>query len=609
MSLNPTMNKTLLHNRRRFRAAAFTLISAVVAVAVPACGGGSGSAASAVTPTVASAATATPVKHVVVIFQENVSFDHYFATYPKAANPPGQPAFTGAGNTPAANTLLTPLDAAHGFVPLTGIDLLHDNPTAANAANGPSAINPFRLDRTQAATADQNHEYDAEQKAFDAGRMDLFPATVGTPDTAATTALTPPLNTPGLVMGYYDGNTVTALWNYAQKYAMSDNSYGTTFGPSTVGALNLIAGQTNGVIATNVAAASSGTNLDGEVSNDAHGGMTVTGDPQPLGDACTTRDAVRLTGINIGDLLNAKGVSWGFFEGGFDLTLTNANGTTGCKRSSTSPFTRQAKTDYIAHHQPFQYYASTANLTHARPSSLAAIGHTYQADGTTLDPANHQYDLHDFYDAVSAGNYPAVSFLKAPGDQDGHAGYSSPLDEQAFIVNVVNFLQKQPDWANTLVLISYDDSDGWYDHQRSPIVNASTLTSAAAAVTINGLNVAGLGDFLDGAGVCKTGLGNAAAPAQALAGPTGTANVQARCGYGPRLPLLAISPYAKTNFVDHTVTDQSSILRFIEDNWLGGQRIPGSFDGLANSITNMLDFTSGGTAPKVTLDPATGLPV
>jgi phospholipase C len=71
----------------------------------------------------------------------------------------------------------------------------------------------------------------------------------------------------------------------------------------------------------------------------------------------------------------------------------------------------------------------------------------------------------------------------------------------------------------------------------------------------------------------------------------GTLHAQGRCGYGPRLPLLVISPWSKRNFVDHTVTDQSSIIRFIEDNWLNGKRIgQGSFDGIANSISNMLDF-------------------
>ena len=551
--------------------------------------------------------TKTPIKHVVVIFQENVSFDHYFATYPHAMNPPGEPAFTASVLTPSSiNTLASPLDVRNNFGRLTTVDLINNNPTKNNLANGTNAINPFRLDRAQAATADQNHNYDAEQKSFHAGAMDLFPSTVGIPDSVAPQGLTAPLNTAGVVMGYYDGNTVTALWNYAQNFAMNDNSFNTTFGPSAPGAINLISGQTNGVIATN---GSGKISLSGELSSDGNGGMTLTGDAQPLGDVCSSRDAVTMGGKNIGDLLNSANVSWGFFQGGFDLTVTNPNGTTGCRRTSVSSVTGQTKADYIPHHQPFQYYTSTANLTHARPSAVKSIGQTYQSDGKTLDPANHQYDIHDFFDAVSSGNFPAVNFLKAPGYQDGHAGYSSPLDEQTFISQVMNFLQPQPDWVNTLVIIEYDDSDGWYDHQASPIVNPSSLTAASANFISNGVGFTGLGDWLNGAGNCNSGTQQGSATSiSTLAGATGKANIQGRCGYGPRLPLLVISPYAKVNYVDHTLTDQTSILRFIEDNWLSGARIKGSFDSLAGPITNMLNFTTGGNTPSLYLDPDSGQP-
>lgn len=583
--------------RRRISLPAILLGSSVLVTAVMYGCGGSSSSSSAAT-------TATPIKHVVVIYQENVSFDHYFATYPNATNPTGQPKFTATSGTPTANTLATPLDVTKSFVALGGVDLLNNNPNKTNAANGTNAINPFRLDRSQSATADQNHNYDAEQKAFDANAMDLFPSTVGTPDSAAPQGLTPPLNTAGVVMGYYDGNTVTALWNYAQKFAMNDNSYSTTFGPSAPGAINLISGQTNGIIATN---GSSTVSLSGELSSDGNGGITLTSDSQPLGDSCSGRDAVTLGGKNVGDLLNAANVSWGFFQGGFDLTVTNPNGTTGCSRTSVSSVTGQTKVDYIAHHQPFQYYKSTQNLTHARPSSVSAIGNTYQSDGKTLDPANHQYDIHDFFDAVTAGNYPAVSFIKAPGYQDGHAGYSSPLDEQVFITQVVNFLQAQPGWSSTLVVVAYDDSDGWYDHQASPIVNPSKLTTALAAFTSNGISFTGLADWLNGTGLCTSGMQQGtSAPTTTLLGATGTANTQGRCGYGPRQPLLVISPYAKANYVDHTLTDQTSILRFIEDNWLSSARITGSFDSIAGSLTNMLNLTTGGSTPKLYLDPSSG---
>ncbi|MGC2528023.1 MAG: alkaline phosphatase family protein [Candidatus Acidiferrum sp.] len=503
--------------------------------------------------------TATPIKHLVIIFQENVSFDHYFGTYPNAKNLPGENPFYAADDTPGVN----------GFSP----SLLTNNPNL-NPANGTAATNPFRLAPAQAATNDQDHNYTPEQEAYDGGLMDLFPEFTGT---SGPPPGTPPIaDTKGLVMGYYDGNTVTALWNYAQHFAMSDNSFDTNFGPSTPGAVNVVSGQTNGAI--------NNTNGSGALTADGNGGYSDTGDADPAGDMCstTTGETFSMSGQNIGDLLNEKGISWGFFEGGFNLGLVNANGSTGCARSTTSTITLSKKADYIPHHQPFQYYASTANPLHTRPASILEIGH----DG----PANHQYDTADFFAAVSAGNFPAVSYLKAPGYQDGHAGYSDPIDEQNFIVTVINFLEKTREWQNTAVIIAYDDSDGWYDHVTSPIVNQSATAS----------DQNGAGAYMCGSVASATTL--------ALPGVS-AAHAQGRCGYGPRQPFLVISPYAKRNFVDHTITDQSSVVRFIEDNWLGGERITGSFDAVAGSITNMFDFDDCRGDGVLILNPTTGEPV
>jgi len=511
--------------------------------------------------------TATPIKHLVVIFQENVSFDHYFGTYPNALNPAGEPTFNARRNTPTVNGLSS--------------GLLSNNPNL-NPLNGPGATNPFRLDRSQAATRDQGHGYKAEQQAFDMGLMDLFPLFVGKagpPPTGGGVT-----STTGLNLGYFDGNTVTALWNYAQHFAMSDNSYSTGFGPSTPGLLNLVWGQTNGAINISAVAATFAV-VDGGA-----GSFTVINDPDPVGDVCSGSAVVSMKGQNIGDLLNAAGVSWGAFMGGFDLTIQNPNGTTGCKRSSTG--LAGATGDYIPHHAFFQYYALTANPTHARPASIAEIGH----DGL----ANHEYDLEDFFAAVQAGNFPAVSFLKAQAFQDGHAGYSDPLDEQHFLVKVVNFLQSRPDWGSTAVVIMYDDSDGWYDHQIGPILNQSH----GAADGLTGFDT-----------VAKLGTCGGAADSTALPGvDPGNAHALGRCGLGPRQPLLVVSPWARQNFVDHSVTDQSSVLRFIEDNWLQGQRIgQGSFDAITNSITQMFDFSQNnndqGNGGILFLDPSTGEPI
>jgi phospholipase C len=500
--------------------------------------------------------TATPIKHLVVIFQENVSFDHYFGTYPHATNPPHEPKFKAKADTPSVN----------GY----NDGLLFSNPNWLNkTGNASGASNPFRLDRSEAATADQDHDYTPEQQAFHAGLMDAFPqytGTAGPPPSGSTQTTT------GLVMGYYDGNTVTALWNYAQRYAMSDNSYDTNFGPSTPGAINLISGQTNGI--------TDQSNAGGDIIDDGSGGFTLISDADPVGDKCstTTGALVQFGGQNIGNLLNEKGITWGFFEGGFNLNTVNPNGSTLCKRSHTSAITNSNKLDYIPHHQPFQYYASTANPQHLRPTSVGMIG----VDG---DQANHQYDSDDFFAAVKAGNMPAVSFLKAPGYQDGHAGYSDPLDEQTWIVQTINFLQQRPEWKNTAVIIAYDDSDGWYDHQMGPIVNQSATSV----------------DALTAPGECGSSA-NTALPGNSVE------HAQGRCGYGPRLPLLVISPWARSNYVDHTVTDQSSITRFIEDNWLDGQRITGSFDSLAGTLNNMFDFKGSASNKGVfLLDPGTGV--
>jgi phospholipase C len=521
-------------------------------------------------------ATTTPIKHIVIIYQENNSFDHYFGTYPVAINP-GSPAelpFIAAKNTPTdINNLL---ETGMGFN-ITTSPLLTMNANKTNTVNDAGATNPFRLDRTQALTADQAHSYTPEQEAFDgvatptSPAMDLFPKFTGRAFSLASG--TGPFFTSGLVMGYYDGNTVTALWNYAQSFAMSDNYYGTTFGSSTQGAINLVSGQTNGVVPTKA----TGSAMDDGTGT---GTFTLMSDVFPTGDACSPAGTTAsMTSKNIGDLLNAAGVTWGWFQGGFDLTQTNPNGTTGCLRSSFSSAVGGYIPDYDAEHNPFQYYASTRNPQHTRPSSVAAIGTSN--DGG----ANHQYDTSDFMAAVQAGNFPSVSFIKAPSWQSGHSSTSDPLSEQTFLVDMVNFLEQQPDWKNTAVFITYDDSDGWYDHM-SHVINPSSSSA----------------DQLSGPGSCLvTVAGGATTPLPGVSGLP----ANGRCGYGPRLPLIAISPFAKQNFVDHTLTDQTSLIHFIEDNWLSGKRIgQGSFDALSGPLTNLFDFTLN--TPALVLDPNSG---
>ncbi|MCP2334725.1 phospholipase C [Actinomadura rupiterrae] len=488
------------------------------------------------------ARTKTPIKHVVVLFDENNSFDHYFGTYPKAANTDGTK-FTAARKTPKVNGLSKNL-------------LTHN----------PNQYNPKRLTPKQALTCDQDHTYGHEQKAVNGGKMDQF---VQATEKDKCTGQPVLFGEPGLVMDYYDGNTVTGLWNYAQHYAMSDNSWDTVFGPSTPGALNLVSGQTHGGYAVDAKTHQKVSDSYAIQSPDKNGVGTVINDPQPAFDDCSaknhtaTNNLAVMTGPNVGDLLNRKKVTWGWFQGGFKPT--GKNGSYAACDASHPNVGGISSTDYIPHHEPFQYYKSTANEKHLPPSSVAKIGHQ--------DQANHQYDISDFDAALKAGHLPAVSFLKAGAYQDGHAGYSDPLDEQQFLVKYINAIQKSKFWKDTAIVVAYDDSDGWYDHQKPTILTGSKDAS------------------VDDSKLCGTAR---------VAG--GYAD---RCGPSQRLPLLVISPYSKVNHVDHSYSEQTSVLKFIEDNWGLGRIGDHSFDTRSNGLGGLFDFRHP-RAGKLFLDPKTG---
>lgn len=461
--------------------------------------------------------TATPIKHLVVIYLENRSFDNFFGTYPQAANPPGEPAFHAAPGTPAVNGL-----------------------SGSLLDNNPNLVQPYRLDRpaglSGADSCGPNHSYTGVQRDYDNGLVDRFVQVNGS----------------SCEMGYYDGNTVTALWNYAQHFAMSDNNYETTFGPSRPQIINLISGQTHGAVSP----APTSAILNG----------TLIANLGPLNDDCGGNPvrSLQMTGKNIGDLLNAKGVTWGYFKQGFAPT-SRVDGTAVCDATYTDPLTGKSGPADDAEDDPFQHYPSTANLHHLPPSSPAMIGYT--------DQANHQYDLSGFWQAADAGRMPAVSFLRTSGPF-----LSAPLEEQYFLAETINRLERLPQWQSTAVVITWDESGGWYDHVMPPIVNDSQSSA----------------DALTGTGTCGTNT-------PVLGG------YQDRCGYGARIPELVISPYARVNYVDHARTAQASIIRFIEDNWHLGRIGDGSFDTHSGTIAGMFDFRQRSARPLV-LDPMTGEP-
>jgi phospholipase C len=509
-----------------------------------------------VSQTLYRGSTSTPIKHLVVLFDENVSFDHYFGTYPYAANTDGTK-FVAKPGTPTVNGLYTKITKSGPVGPLL--------------TNNPNEYNPQRLTNSEALTSDQNHGYTPEEKAEDGGKMDQFVQNTESATPAAGCA--PEYCPPGIVMDYYDGNTATALWNYAQNYSMSDNNWDTTFGPSTPGALNVASGDTQGASALTPTWAA---NPSQPATSSAVNGGSMNGDVDPYYDTCsdsnhTTTGALGvMSGENIGDLLNASHVTWGWFQGGFAPTSTNANGAV-CGATSDN-IAGISNSEYSPHHNPFQYYASTANPDHLAPSSLKEIGYT--------DQANHQYDLSYFSDALSGkggAQLPSVSYLKAPESEDGHPGYSDPLDEQKFLVNTINSIEESKYWASTAIVITYDDSDGWYDSVAPTIVNGSN-------------------DATQDAAICTS-----------VAVTVGSTND--RCGYSQRLPFVVISPYTRENYVSNNETDTASVVNFIEDNWLHGERIPNSFDATSGSLDahgGVLDFHVKPHFTPLILNPTTG---
>jgi phospholipase C len=266
---------------------------------------------------------------------------------------------------------------------------------------------------------------------------------------------------PTKVMDYYDGNTVTALWNYAQHFSMSDNSFGTTFGPSHIGAINLISGNNHGLILSQPSAAI----VDG----------TQIGNVEPTYDDCPVDPVnIHFTGRNIGDLLNARGISWGWFSDGSKPTSRLADGT---------PVCNETRNQQVRRHRH-----------RVRQRQLAVP--VLQVDVEPAAPTAHV----GRGDQASGSGQPRVRHRRLLG--------RGPLDEQDFIAYLVNRLERLPSWNSTAVVIMYDDSDGAYDHVMPPILNDSQTVL----------------DALTGPGLCGTGT-------PILGG------YQGRCGHGPRLPF------------------------------------------------------------------------
>jgi acid phosphatase len=483
------------------------------------------------------AAAISGIQNVVVIYAENRSFDNMYGLFPGANGIPGvNPTSTG-GYLPQRDfdgSVLPVLPPAWGGLTANGQPVTL---TQAQSAGMPNR--PFQIDATAGVngsgvvvdqhivTRDLVHRFYNNMLQINGGRNDSFAAYS---------------DAGGLSMGYYDGSAMR-LWKLAQQYTLADNFYMGAFGGSFLnhqylicacvpvypnadavdspvkGAISQIETDAKGrfqrfVPADNMPASvlagaprykqdSTLTPKDETGQFRAVNTMQPAYQPSyvpasPTGDA-RYADPTRPTTLppqtqaTIGDTLDAKGVSWAWYAGG--LTAANA-GTPEARKQIYG-----GSVNFQSHHQPFNYYAALDPIN---------------------NPAGRAQHLKDF-DAsfladAAAGQLPSVAFYKPQGNLNQHAGYANVADGDAHIADVIAKLQQSPQWAHMLIVVTYDENGGFYDH---------------AAV------------------------------------PTGDA-----WGPGTRIPAIIVSPYARRGFVDKTPYDTGSILRFITRRW-GLQPLPG----------------------------------
>ncbi|MFM0139476.1 acid phosphatase [Caballeronia grimmiae] len=448
------------------------------------------------------------VKNVVVIYAENRSFDNLYGSFP-GANGLQSVTAASAQQLDRDGTVLATLPKIWSGLTATGVTPAIGEAMTANLPNAPFAIddpNGFNTPLS-VTTRDLYHRFYENQMQIDGGKNDKFAAWA---------------DSGGLVMGHYSTPpTKLPLWKVAQQYTLADNFFMGAFGGSFLNHQWLVCACTptypnadksaakgsisvvnaDGVSLTlasnSPASALSGAPKyvnSGNLTPDFYAVNTMQPPYQPSGNAPASGGDATLadpsvattlppqTSTHIGDLLNKAGVSWAWYGGSWGAALANRSVIGG------SP---NAVPNFQTHHQPFNYFADLAPGTANRAQHLL--------DGGTNGS--------EFIKAIDAGTLPQVSFYKPQGNLNEHAGYTDVASGDQHIADLITHLQKSPQWKNMVVIVTYDENGGFWDHVSPP-----------------------KGD---------------------------------RWGPGTRIPALIVSPYAKKGFVDHTQYDTTSILRFI----------------------------------------------
>jgi len=440
---------------------------------------------------------------IVVIYAENHSFDNMYGMFP------------------GANGVASAFPFATRQVDHDGTVLPHLPPVYTNGKPDPKYPDsmpngPFRIDlppvakRFDEIVPSPIHNYYQNIEQINGGLNNKFVAmtTVGS-----------------WVMGYYDGSSLK-MWKWAQRYTLADNFFMGAFGGSFLNHFWLVCACTpefrdapasmraqldeHGLLKRRPESPKSVLDgpvqlFDGPISPDGY--AVNTGQPafQPSGIApapggnLDLADPAKLPippqkAKTVGDTLSARGISWAWYSGGWNAALADGRRPPDAKRMVI--YHREAGSpNFQAHHQPFNFFARFA------PGSG--------------DRALHLKDGADFEDAIDKGTLPQVSFYKPAGRLTQHPSYTDIQSGDEHIAGLLEKLEKSPQWPRMLVIVTYDENGGYWDHVAPP-------------------RGAGWSD---------------------------------RWGPGTRIPTILVGPTVKHGFVDHTVYDTTSILKLVTERF------------------------------------------
>jgi phospholipase C len=499
------------------------------------------------------------IKYVFVLFQENRSFDQHFGTFPGAhglfpvGNQPGETQKIADVTVTNGNTKTTTVSTISAFkIPNSVVNTagatvqLYPADTDSVDHSHTGIVND--IDYTNGVTLNDRYALNAEGLTTDANG-NVVSRSTGAPLSSLTVTLAQK-QTAELVMSHLDCDTVPFLWQYADRFALFDNFHMTVTGPSTPNAIAMIAGQ-SGLTQWAEHPSESAKNVAG-TSLASSGGQPVTADPGPFAGSNLDYSAVKppygpndespatpalnqtyaslplsFMGSKINTVIQSDenpaldladvqsdiatiaakdvAVNWGWYQEGYDHEPTDKPGTT-------------TYATYITHHNAPQYFG-------------------YLGDNTKVQSTN-LFGLADFYDTINAGKLPAgggvfyvrggygnndglvpldptKSIQSAFAGSDDHPGYSDTQIAEALLADSVNAIAKSKYWSQSAIIISYDETDGLYDH-----VPASIRVDDSFGNPLSG---------------------------------------------GPRIPTIVISPYASVHSIVHGYTEHSSIIKFIDE--------------------------------------------